>query len=149
MVKALVYFASTLMLLLAVSIVANAFVFGRFIIKNCDESGSDGFTDMKTNTSIVVSVSINEELTSKLISSASFTTTTTTSTTSTTTTSTTSSGTSIPTTVVDTFLYTMPSIPTIPASDSSYDSYDYSTEESIWDTNDDSDWGFDWGSSLG
>ena len=90
MVKALVYFASTLMLLLAVSIVANAFVFSKSIATNCDD-----LIDMRANKPNAVAVTIdtrvNEELSSKLISSTASTTTTTTktSTTSTTTTSTT------------------------------------------------------------
>ena len=90
MAKALIYFASTLMLLLAVSIITNAFVFGKSIATNCGD-----FTDMRANkpdaVAVTIDTQVNEELTSKLISSAAPTTTTTTkaSTTSTTSTSTT------------------------------------------------------------
>merc|ERR1712062_317023 len=92
MVKALIYFASTLMLLLAVSIITNAIVFSKSIATNCDDGTSDDLTDMRSNKPIAVSVTIdtrvNEELTSKLISSSASTTKTTTKTSSTSTTTT-------------------------------------------------------------
>ena len=138
MAKALIYFASTLMLLLAVSIITNAFVFGKSIATNCGD-----FTDMRANkpdaVAVTIDTQVNEELTSKLISSPTSTTTTTTRTT--------------PGTTICALFDCLPrSIPT--ESDSSYESYDYSSED-LWgsdsssdsrtETEDDSGWGFDWG----
>ena len=148
MVKALIYFASTLMFLLAVAIIANVFVFSKSIASNCDDSGSNDSTEMRVNKPIVASVTIgsqvNEELSSKLISTAASTTTTTTKK------STTSTTTTIRTTP---WWYLPRSNPT--ESDSSYESFDYSTEHAFWgsdsssdsrtETSDDSGWGFDWG----
>ena len=139
MVKAVVYFASTLMLLLAVSIITNAFVFSKSMATNCDDSGSDDFTDIPMAVSVTIDTRVNEELASKFISSTASTTTTTAKT----------SSTSTVTTRTTPWWY-------IPIeSDSSYESFDYSTEHAFWgsdsssdsrtETSDDSGWGFDWG----
>ena len=84
MIKALVYFASSLMLLLAVSIVVNAFVINRSITTDCG------------GISVTVNIQGNEELASKLaLRTTSMTTTTTSTTTTSTTIKTTSTKTAI------------------------------------------------------
>ena len=90
MIKALVYFASSLMLLLAVSIVVNAFVINRSITTDCG------------GISVTVSIQGNEKLASKLALRTTLMTTTTKSTTTTsTTTKTTSTKTATPLTKSD------------------------------------------------
>ena len=130
MARSIIYLVSSLIILLAVSIVSYAFVFSKSLSTNCDETRTD-FTDisMKRPEEIVLQ-SLSSELSSTSTTSKSTTTTTTT------TTSTSTTETAYFTLTQDYY-----SVPTTKDSFWGSDSYDYDSSTEI----DDSDgWGFNW-----